>query len=234
MRRFGVVALFVALASSSVAAASAKDAPKAPSKAERVARLKNRVEAQRVAALVQRHYRSTKRLYGHFAQTTVLAKHAVEKKQTGRLFFERPGKLSFRYDKPSGARVVSDGKEVRVYDGKAVFVAKWKRSLYPAALSFLEGRSVLPRDYRLRILDLDHERVAKGRLLEAIPKKASPVVSRLVLHVDDRTGRVWRVLVVDAQGNTNRFTLSDVVVNRAINKREFRFPSTRGKSVIRP
>ena len=39
-----------------------------------------------------------KKLYAHFDQTTVVAAQGVTKKQRGRVFYERPGKISFRYE----------------------------------------------------------------------------------------------------------------------------------------
>jgi outer membrane lipoprotein carrier protein len=206
------------------------------SDAARVARLRNRVEAQRVAAAIQRFYKKTKRYRARFEHTLFLAKQDEKKVRRGRLAFERPRKLSIRYDEPKGHRVVSDGKRVRVYDpdAKTLYISKLKRSLYPAIVAFLEGKAVLPRDYRLRVLDLDRSRVEEGRVLEAVPREPTPVMTRMILYVSDRTGEVRRVLVVDAQGNHNRFDFHQVVTGRDIPNREFRLRPPRGTKTVEP
>lgn len=201
---------------------------------------RNRAEAQRVAAAIQSYYRKADHVRARFDHTIVLAKTASKKVRRGRLAFERPGRVSVRYDQPKGHRVISDGERVRVYDpdAKTLYVTKIDRSLYPAVVAFLRGDAVLSRDYRLRVLDLGRAHVKKGRVIEAIPKEPTPVMTRMLLFVGDgrgdRYGEVERILVVDAQGNHNRFDFHELKRGKDIPNREFTFRPPRGTHVIRP
>ena len=201
---------------------------------------RNHAEARRVAAASQSYYQKVEHVRARFEHTVVLAKAGTKKVRRGRLAFERPGRLSVRYDDPKGHRVISDGERVRVFDpdAKTLYLTKIERSLYPAMVSFLEGDAVLSRDYRLRVLDLDRARVKRGRVLEAVPKEPTPVMTRMLLFVGDgrgdRYGEVERVLVVDAQGNHNRFDFHDLKRGRDIPNREFTFRPPRGTKVIKP
>lgn len=233
------------VAGATVSVALADDQHRKPGKSAKERHLtreqkRNHAEARRVAAAIQSYYRKADHVRARFDHTIVLAKAASKKLRRGRLAFERPGRVSVRYDQPKGHRVISDGERVRVYDpdAKTLYVAKIDRSMYPAVVAFLGGDAVLSRDYRLRVLDVDRQRVKTGRVLEAIPKEPTPVMTRMLLFVGDgrgdRYGEVERILVVDAQGNHNRFDFHELKTGKDIPNREFTFRPPRGTSVIHP
>jgi len=247
MPRFFVAAVTIAIAAGLASAPTARAdhvdrEPGPPAKRRHLTpeQKRNRAEARRLAAAIQSYYRKADHVRARFDHLIVLAKAGTKKVRRGRLAYERPGRLSVRYDEPAGHRVISDGKRVRVYDpdAKTLYLSKIDRSLYPAMIAFLEGDAVLSRDYELRVVDMDRARVKKGRVLEAIPKKPTPVMTRMILFIGDargdRYGEVERVLVVDAQGNHNRFDFHDLKRGKDIPNREFTFRPPRGTTVIKP
>ncbi|MBI4704178.1 MAG: outer membrane lipoprotein carrier protein LolA [Deltaproteobacteria bacterium] len=192
--------------------------------------------ADLVAERVQRFYDTTKTYQASFAQTYRIKVQNVKKESTGRLAFEKPGRLSFRYDKPNGNRVVSDGKTIRVYEreNQQMYETKVAMSQYPAALAFLLGKGKLKRDFVLRLLDPAQMKVEGGYVLEGTPREATPAYQKVILYVDAETSQVRRVLVLDAQGNRNRFDFSAPVVNKPIPKEEFAFEPPQGTTIVRP
>jgi outer membrane lipoprotein carrier protein len=189
-----------------------------------------------VAAQVERFYRGTRTFKARFKQVSRLKVQNVRKIASGRVAYARRGKLSLRYDDPKGNRVVSDGKRVKVYERKRrqLYSSKVKRSPYPAMLAFLSGQRNLTRHFAVRLIDTPRAVSEKARVLEAVPNKPSPAYAKLVLYVDARSGQVRRVLVMDAQGNYNRFDFSNVVTNKKIPASEFRFRPPAGTKVIKP
>lgn len=245
MLRVIALAVLIALSATTAAPVALADRGREPGQPAKKRHLtaeqkRNRAEARRVAAAIQSYYQKAEHVRARFEHTIVLSKAASRKVRRGRLAFERPGRLSVRYDDPSGHRVISDGERVRVYDpdAKTLYITKIDRSLYPAMIAFLRGDAVLSRDYRLRVLDLDRARVKEGRVLEAIPKEPTPVMTRMLLFVGDqrgdRYGEVERILVVDAQGNHNRFDFHELKRGKDIPNREFTFRPPRGTKVIHP
>jgi len=186
-----------------------------------------------VAQRVQRLYGKAKSYKAKFKQTTKLKVHDKKKVSKGTVAFARRGKLSFRYSKPRGNRVVSDGKVVKVYDRAArqMYEGKLKKTYYPASLAFLFGKGKLTRDFKLRLIKPN--KLKRGYLLEAVPLEATPAYRKIVLYVDGKTAKVRRVMILDAQGNVNRFDFSDPVLNERIPDREFKFYPPAGTNIVK-
>jgi outer membrane lipoprotein carrier protein len=192
--------------------------------------------AKSVAQRVQRVYDKTKTFQAEFTQTYRVKVQNVKKVSKGHLAFAKPGKISFRYDDPKGNRVVSDGKTIKIYQQREqqMFVSKVSRSQYPAALAFLLGEGKLVRDFKLKLLDAARMKVENGYVLSAVPRKGTPSYKKLLLYIDGPTAQVRRVLVLDAQGNRNRFDFIRPVVNEKLDENEFLFTAPKGTNIIKP
>ena len=70
--------------------------------------------ATEIATKVQAFYDDTKTYQAEFKQTYSIKVQNVKKVSEGTVKFAKPGKISFRYKKPNGNRVVSDGKIIKV------------------------------------------------------------------------------------------------------------------------
>lgn len=192
--------------------------------------------ADEIGARVQAFYDATKTFKATFTQTYTIKVQNVKKVSSGKVTFEKPGKMSFVYDAPNGNRVVSDGTTIRVYEkeNEQMFETPVKGSQYPAALSFLMGQGKLTKDFSLRLLDPAAMKFEGGYVIEGTPKEATPAYQKLLLYVDAQTNQVRRALILDAQGNRNRFDFSAPVVNQASAPGEFVFTAPPGTKVIKP
>jgi outer membrane lipoprotein carrier protein len=192
--------------------------------------------ADEIGARVQQFYDATKTFKATFTQTYTIKVQNVKKVSTGKVTFEKPGKMSFVYDAPNGNRVVSDGTTIRVYekDNEQMFETPVKGSQYPAALSFLMGQGKLTKDFSLRLLDPAQMKFEGGYVIEGTPKEATPAYQKLLLYIDAQTNQVRRALILDAQGNRNRFDFSAPVVNQPATPGEFTFSPPPGTKIIKP
>jgi len=192
--------------------------------------------ADEVARRVQQFYDSTRTFRASFTQTYLIKVQNQTKKSSGRVAFEKPGKMSWSYDEPNGNRVVSDGKTIRIYEkeNQTVYETPVAKSQYPAALSFLVGEGQLARDFSLRLLNAAEMKFENGYVLEGTPKEASPSYQKVLLYVDAQTSQVRRALILDAQGNRNRFDFDAPVVNEPIPRGEFDFVAPAGTKTVRP
>src|SRR6185436_2649379 len=214
------------------------DPPKAadPPKTDAKADASKTPAADEIAKRVQTFYDSTKTFKADFKQEYTIKVQNVKKSSTGKVVFEKPGKMSFTYDAPNGNRVASDGKTIKVYEkeNEQMFETPVKNSQYPAALAFLMGTGSLTKDFSFRLLDAAQMKFEGGYVLEGTPKEATPAYQKVILYVDAQTNQVRRVLILDAQGNKNRFEFSSPVANQTIDKKEFEFTPPAGTKVIKP
>lgn len=189
-----------------------------------------------IAKKVQTFYDSTKTFKADFKQEYTIKVQNVKKASSGKVVFEKPGKMSWTYDAPNGNRVVSDGKVIKVYEkeNEQMFETPVKSSQYPAALAFLMGTGNLTKDFSFRLLDAAQMKFEGGYVIEGTPKEATPAYQKILLYVDAATSQVRRVLILDAQGNKNRFEFNSPVANQTVDKKEFEFTPPAGTKIVKP
>jgi len=191
--------------------------------------------ASEIADRVQAFYDRTTVFKADFQQRCWVKAYDKTKDSRGQVIFKKPGKMSWRYTN-NGNRVVSDGVVVKVYerDARQMYEQQLKDSQYPAALSFLTGGAKLKQEFSLRKLNARDLRFEGGYVLEAEPKQPTAAYQKLLLFIDGRTAQVRRVLLLDAQGNRNRFDFESPVVNARVPDSEFTFQPPPGTQIIKP
>jgi outer membrane lipoprotein carrier protein len=95
------------------------------------------------------------------------------------------------------------------------------------------GEGKLQQSFVLKKLDARIMKFEGGFVLEAKPKESTPAYQAMILYVDAATAQVRRVLLVDAQGNRNRFDFSTPSVNGKVEPGEFTFAPPSGTQIIR-
>lgn len=191
--------------------------------------------AEELADRVQAFYDQSKTYKAKFQQRYFIAAYNKFKDSNGSVVFQKPGKMSWRYQN-NGNRVVSDGKTIKVYEkeNKQMYEHAMEQSQYPAALSFLVGGGKLKKEFTLEKLDAAALGYEGGYVLMGVPKAASPAFQKMLLYIDSSTFQVRRVLMIDAQKNRNRFDFVEPEVNRPVPPEEFAFVPPAGTQVIKP
>ena len=191
--------------------------------------------AGEIADRVQIFYDKSKTFRAKFEQRYFVAAYRKTKNSNGTVVFEKPGKMSWRYE-TNGNRVVSDGKLIKVYDKetKQMYEQNIEKSAYPGALSFLLGGGSLKKEFNLERLDEKALGYEGGYVLKGVPKAATPAYQTILLYVDGATHQVRRVLMIDAQQNRNRFDFVEPTVNQPVDKKEFEFVAPPGTQVVKP
>jgi len=154
-------------------------------------------------------------------------------KHAGLVLFERPGKMSWRYTQ-SGNRVVSDGTRVRIYEreNKQLYELDVAASQYPAALSFLSAPGKLRQAFAFT-MPKPARMGGEGRhVLLAEPLQPSPAFERVAFFIDVQSYEVRRVLLIDAQGNKNRFDFAAGKLNLPVPASEFVFSAPPGTQIL--
>lgn len=222
------------------ASGAGKEAPKAPAKPAEPAKAPTPsapadVTADSIASRVQTFYDSTRTFQAHFEQVYHIQAYKRNKRSTGTVIFERPGRMSWQYDQPNGNRVVSDGKLLRVYeqDKKQLVEQQLADSQYPAVLSFLVGKGSLKQMFHLKKLDSKQMKFEGGYVLEGTPKQPTAAYTKVLMYIDGETAQVRRMLIIDAQRNRNVFTFSKVAVNIKVTPATFTFTPPAGTQIVR-
>ena len=192
--------------------------------------------ADQAVANVQAFYDKSTTFKRDFTQKFRVKAYNHEKTSSGRVTFAKPGKMDWVYDDPKDNRVVSDGNVIKVYEAanKQLFEQPIDKSQYPAALSFLTGTGKLSAAFDFEVVCGDQMKFPGGYVLVGTPKQPTPAYSKVLFYVDQATSQVRRVMVIDGQGNRNRFDFVNPKVNEPVPPTEFMFTPPPGTSVVRP
>ena len=187
-------------------------------------------------ACVQWVYDQSRTFQASFQQLFTVKAYATEKSSSGTVTFEKPGKMLWRYDRPQNNRVVSDGTLMKVYEAtnQQLYEQPVEKSQYPAALSFLTGTGKLADSFDFDLLPGDKLAFPGGYVLVGTPKEPTPAYSKVLFYIDLGTSQVRRVMIIDGQGNRNRFDFGNPQFNVPIPPDTFRYVPPAGTTIVRP
>jgi outer membrane lipoprotein carrier protein len=192
--------------------------------------------ADQAVVNVQSFYDKSSTFKSDFQQKFWVKAYNREKSSRGHVTFAKPGKMEWVYDDPKDNRVVSDGNVIKVYEAanKQMYEQPVDKSQYPAALSFLTGTGKLADAFNFELVSGDQMKFPGGYVLVGTPKQATAAYSKVLFYVDTATAQVRRVMVIDGQGNRNRFDFVNPKVNEPVAPSQFSFTPPAGTSVVHP
>jgi outer membrane lipoprotein carrier protein len=194
--------------------------------------------ADQAVACVQKVYDQSQTFASDFSQRFLVKAYNTEKSSHGHVTFVKPGKMLWTYDddQSKGNRVVSDGTVIKVYEAnnKQMYEQPVEKSQYPAALSFLTGTGKLADAFNFELKTGDEMKFPGGVVLVGTPKQPTPAYAKVLFYVDQGTSQVRRVMIIDGQGNRNRFDFESPKVNETVSTDMFRYTPPPGTSIIHP
>jgi len=190
-----------------------------------------------VAGRVEAAYAAIDDLAATFVQKSrVAALGGRTREKEGKIYFRRPGKMRWEYERPEPQLIVSDGVNLWYYrpERKQVVVQEldWAfNSQTPLHFLFGEGRLAeeFTWDEGSAVADGD------GRyMLEMKPKEETPDLVALKLEVRSETFTVAATVLRDAFGNETRLEFSGEKVNGGLDDGLFSFEPPPGTEVVTP
>jgi outer membrane lipoprotein carrier protein len=223
-----LVALFLSFLAAPAAPVAPASAPVASPAAPAASAA---LDAAGVMEGVQRFYQTTSDFKARFKQSFLNRAHGRTQVSEGRVFFKKPGKMRWDYDKPVPKLFVSDGQMLWVYEPQEsqVFKRSLRSSQLPTALTFMSGTGRLGDEFTPKLLPAPP---AGRHVLELTPKKNAGDYQSLRLEVDAASFAVVSSTVVDPVGNLNTVTFSDFETNKGLPDKGFDFTPPAGVRVI--
>jgi outer membrane lipoprotein carrier protein len=189
-----------------------------------------------VALAVDAIFAASKTYTAQFDQQYTAKITGIVKDSSGVLYMQRPDKISFRYNPPNNSRIVADGTTIKIYtpQDNQMIVQPMQKTQYPGALAFMMGNGIASSfDFAVR------DRIPyAGTVLEGKPLVANPSYETVTFFVGKTAlaardpGVLERVIVVDAQGNKNRFDFKNASQPASISPPEFTFTPPPGTTIV--
>ena len=178
----------------------------------------------RLEAFIQ----GTKGLKAQFTQTVFDKAGRKTQESTGNLFFSRPGKFRWVYQKPYSQLIVGDGKKLWIYDEDLdqVTVRKLDQALGDSPAALLAGDNDISKLFNLK------DAPAKDGLewLEATPK--SKEGSFEMVRMGFKNNDLQAMELKDTFGQTTLLRFSSLERNPALGASLFRFTPPKGADIL--
>jgi outer membrane lipoprotein carrier protein len=192
-------------------------------------------ELDQVVAGVEATYGKINDLRAEFTQAAYNRSLGQDIKAEGTVYLKKGGKMRWDYKSPSPQQIVSDGSSLWVYTPELNQVNKGSapKALAGPAGSFLAGLGRLRDEFSVRFLNPASKVDASGRpVLDLAPKNPTPLLTRLVLHVDPKDYVVRQAVLYDQFQNTVTMTFNKVTINPALADSLFVFTPPPGAAVV--
>jgi outer membrane lipoprotein carrier protein len=183
---------------------------------------------------MERRYEKADTVAGSFKQ--IYRAPGMTQEKTGVFQLKRPGLMRWEYMTPEKELFVADGKECFFYvplDRQVTIHPLTPADLARTPFVFLLGGGNIRRDYSAAAETEFKPAFPDTALLRLTPVENNEEYLFVTLELDARTFDIRRVLIRERIGNTSEFLLSDIVLNRKMNDRDFQFRTPRGVEVLR-
>lgn len=165
---------------------------------------------------------------------------------SGTVYFSKPGKVLFDFDRPSGDFILSDGKIMWIYLKRRNVVGKQDLSLKKenesGSMIFSAdpdaGISRLFRKYHYRFDTVKQPREIDGQevfVLDLDQREKIGGYENIKLHIDTKTYLIKRAIGTTGSGKTTTISFQNIQINPPIEGKKFQYkPDDRVRVVLNP
>jgi outer membrane lipoprotein carrier protein len=191
-------------------------------------------EADNLIKLIETRYGRMRGLAADFEQT-YSGPGVRGRRESGRLFLERPRRMRWEYDPKPGKLFIVNGREVWFYvpaDREATHADASQVSDARFPFLFLLGNTNLRRAFRSITLVEQDSASPDARMLRLYPRASINGLRELYLEVL-MDGRISRIKIVDEAGATSEVSLTNVRENYNAPPEAFQFRPPPGVTLRR-
>lgn len=186
-----------------------------------------------IVTKVQEQYDRHEDFKAQFVQESLVKSLGRKQSSEGTVYFKKPGKMRWAYQKPFKQEIISDGKTLWNYraEDKQAMVSQMSQAVQGKVPStFLAGLGNLKRDFRARWAK---ERSGKEPYsLELTPQEIQGSLEKLFLLVDRESYKILQAKIQDVMGNTTQITFSKIQFDNRLSDSLFTFTPPPGVEVF--
>jgi outer membrane lipoprotein carrier protein len=186
-----------------------------------------------IVSKVQGQYDAHGDFKADFVQESLVKSLGRKQVSEGVVFFKKPGKMRWNYQKPFKQEIVSDGKTLWSYrpEEKQVLVSPMSQAAQGKVPStFLAGLGNLKLDFQVR---WGTEPTPQDNyFLELTPNELQGSLEKLFLLIDREKYRILQAKILDAMGNTTQISFSKTQFDTRLPDSLFTFTPPKGVEVF--
>jgi outer membrane lipoprotein carrier protein len=186
-----------------------------------------------IVAKVQEQYDTRADFKADFVQESMVKSLGKKQVSEGTVYFKKPGKMRWNYQKPFKQEIVSDGKTLWNYrpEDKQVMVGQMSPAVQGRMPStFLAGLGNLQRDFQARWVKEPSPKEPYS--LELTPQDVQGSLEKLFLLVDRESSQILQARIQDVMGNTTQISFSKIQFDNRLPDSLFTFSPPKGVEVF--
>ncbi len=191
-------------------------------------------DADELIDKAERAFENMRSMTATFTQTVESKGFGEAQKYRGKMAMLKPNMMLWEYDKPSGRRIVVDGKRLWFYDpdDKTAYFDDLRGALSPNSPAlFLAGEATLRQLFKIDLVKPRKKDKLDLLRFRLTPKEPQPGVKAMALVLDGSSFDVVELLMVDHIGNKNRLRFDNVTRSANLDPSQFTFKPPEGVPV---
>lgn len=188
---------------------------------------------EEIVAKVQEQYETHEDFKANFIQESLVKSLGKKQVAEGIVYFKKPGKMRWNYQKPTKQEIISDGKSLWNYrpEDKQVVVSPMTNAFQSKAPStFLAGIGNLKKDFQARWSKEPSPK--ENYSLELTPQEAQGSLEKLFLLVDRESFKILQARIQDVMGNVTQISFSKIQFDNHLPDSLFTFTPPKGVEVF--
>ena len=188
---------------------------------------------EKVLTGLQKTYENTSTFSAQFSQSYTNSLLKKTDKSEGQVSFQKPGKMRWDYTKPDPKSFLISGSKLWIHQPKdhlAMVNKCFKQDSLTTSISFLWGAGNLRETFNVSFFKGQFGKKRDHNLL-LIPKETNTIFAKLILVVHPDSYLVKQSILIDHQGNINRFYFSKSKTNEEFLQGHFSFRPPSGTHV---
>ncbi|MBN1547405.1 MAG: outer membrane lipoprotein carrier protein LolA [Syntrophaceae bacterium] len=184
---------------------------------------------------VEGQYEKTRDFQADFSQETFLKSMGTTEREKGLLYYKKPRKMLWLYEKPQAKTLVVNTEKSWLYlpDDRVVYMRKTDQLIQSTvAVRLLSGLSGIRDDFQVKFLKSDKVDEKGKYVLQLIPREPSSGFTRAQIEIEAATYNITQVWFEDAYGNATRVNLTNIKLNQELPDRKFLFVPPAGVEIF--
>jgi len=184
---------------------------------------------------IEKQYNRTTDFQADFVQETMLKSMGKTEREQGRLYFKKPRKMLWLYEKPQVKTLVVNTEKSWLFipEDQVAYVQKTDRLLQSTvAVRLLSGFIGIKDAFQVQFAATDQVDRKGDYRLRLIPRERGAGFSKAHIDISATTYNINRVWFEDPYGNVTRVTLSNIKLNQQLKDEKFFFIPPSGVEIF--
>lgn len=177
---------------------------------------------------LEKFFGSLQTLQANFQQKLYAADNSLLEQSSGNMILKRPGRFRWQYTEPFKQLIITDGKEIWIYDPdlEQATLKKFDSAVEDSPALLLSGGQEIKDSFDVLVLEKNDQ----NQWYQLTPKDSESQFRWI--HLELRGDVLEKLILFDNLGQSSEIQFSAQIANKALDDSEFSFVPPSGSDII--